>query len=666
MALSATPSEAADLLDQLPASMPTRAPIDEWSGFYFGGHIGFATAGSSFTATQPGAPALTGSVDLFHPYDFFIGEGSNFGGFQFGYNAVDTSGLILGLETDISFPGLMSGMSTFAAPSIGTATYSDQVDMSGSVRARIGYAFDRWLYYGTAGYAWTQDNLTRTQLSGASGGTVESKFPAHSGWTVGAGIEAPLLPHWTTRLEYLYSDFGTASVTFPSAGQRFDSNLSLQQIRVGLNYKFSDGGSNANSFLTAPAPPEGENWAIHAQTTFASQYAVPFHAPYRGANILDPNSGRETWDATLYAGLKLWPGAEVWFNPEINQGFGLSNTHGIAGFPNGNAYKVGADDPYLRVPRYFVRQTIDLGGDTEKVKDDLNQFAGSQSSNRVVLTVGKFAAWDWFDTNKYAHEPRSDFMNWALIDTGTWDYAADSWGYTYGAVAEWYQGPWTLRGGLLDLSIVPNNPELDPTFKQFQWMGEVEHHHDLWGQPGMLMITGFLTRGRMGRYDDALNLAALTGDTPDTALVRRYASRAGAGLNLEQQIVPNVGVFGRLGWADGNVEPYEFTDVDRTAAAGMSLSGKAWGRPDDTFGLAGVVNGISAAHIAYLNAGGLGILVGDGQLPHPGLEQIIETYYSFGFGSWQASIDYQFIANPGYNRDHGPVSVIGTRLHAQF
>jgi high affinity Mn2+ porin len=346
--------------------------------------------------------------------------------------------------------------------------------------------------------------------------------------------------------------------------------------------------------LTAPAPPEGENWAIHTQTTFASQYAPPFHAPSRGANSLDPNAGREARDATLYAGLKLWPGADVWITPETNQGFGLSNTHGIAGFPNGNAYKVGADDPYMRVPRAFIRQTIDLGGETEKVQSDLNQFAGSQSSNRVVVTVGKFAAWDWFDTNKYAHEPRSDFMNWALIDTGTWDYAADSWGYTYGAMAEWYQGPWTLRVGLLDLSIVPNSPELDPTFKQFQWMGEVEHHHDLWGQPGMLMITGFLTRGRMGRYDDALDLAPLTGDTPDTALVRHYASRPGVGLNLEQQIVPNVGVFGRLGWADGDVEPYEFTDIDRTAAAGLSLSGKSWGRPNDTFGFAGVVNGAAS------------------------------------------------------------------------
>lgn len=297
---------------------------------------------------------------------------------------------------------------------------------------------------------------------------------------------------------------------------------------------------------------------------------------------------------------------------------------------------------------------------------DLNQFGGSQSSNRVVITVGKFAVWDWFDGNKYAHEPRSDFMNWALIDTATFDYAADSWGYTCGATVEWYQGPWTWRGCLCDLSIVPNSPELDPTFKQFQWIGEVEHRHELWGQPGKIIATGFLSRGRMGRFDDALNLAQLTDSTPDTSLVRRYGSRGGIGLSVEQQVSSDLGLFARAGWADGNVEPYEFTDADRTAAAGLSLSGQRWGRPHDTFGLAGIVNSISGIHAAYLNAGGLGILVGDGQLPHPGSEKIVEALYSFPIGSWLATFDYQLVANPGYNRDRGPVSIIGTRLHAQF
>jgi high affinity Mn2+ porin len=670
---SATSVKAADPPSQSPSSALTKIPIaDPWTGFYLGGNLGSATAHSNWSATQPGGtPNLSGSLDLFRAFDAFDGAGSQFGGLQAGYNYMFPSHLVVGVEADVSFPSNFDGGQDFSSAAIGAANFSDAILMFGTVRSRVGYDINHWLYYATGGFAWTYDQFTRTQLldspiGGTPAGTVETSFLGRIGWTVGAGIEAPIAPGWTAKLEYLYSQYGNTGVAFPLGAQRFDSDLSMHEVRWGLNYKLDQEGSNPKGFLTMPAAPGGENWVLHSQTTFSDQYAFPFRTPYRGQNSLDSNAGRETWDATLLAGLRPWEGAEFWINPEIDQGFGLSSTLGVAGFPNGNAYKVGATDPYLRLPRVFIRQTFDLGGETEKVAPDLNQFGGSQSSNRVVVTVGKFAAWDWFDTNKYAHEPRSDFMNWALVDTGTWDYAADSWGYTYGAAVEWYQGPWTLRGGLLDLSIVPNSPELDPTFRQFQWMGEVEHHHDLWGQPGMIMATGYLSRGRLGRYDDALNLAALTGGTPDTALVRRYTSRPGLGFNMEQQILPNIGMFGRLGWADGNVEPYEFTDIDRTAAAGLSLSGKGWGRPDDTLGLAGVVNEISAAHIAYLNAGGLGILVGDGQLPHPGPEQTIETYYSFPIGSWQATVDYQLITNPAYNRDRGPVSVIGMRLHAQF
>ena len=178
---------------------------------------------------------------------------------------------------------------------------------------------------------------------------------------------------------------------------------------------------------------------------------------------------------TLYAGVRLWQGAEVWFNPEIDQGFGLSGTLGVAGFPSGEAYKVGASVPYARLQRYFFRQTIDLGGEVQKVEPGPNQFTGQQTADRLVITAGKFSVVDIFDVNKYAHDPRVDFMNWSVIDTATFDYAADAWGYTYGAAVEWYKGNWTLRGGLFDLSIVPNSTQLDPQFQQFQWVGEIGH-----------------------------------------------------------------------------------------------------------------------------------------------------------------------------------------------
>ncbi len=277
-------------------------------------------------------------------------------------------------------------------------------------------------------------------------------------------IELALTPSWAARFEYLYTDYGLRGVTFPDAAQRFDSDLAVQALRLGLDYRFGSDSIDPDLFTKGPAALDMGWFVVHGQTTFIEQYAAPFRAPYSGVNSLAPNAGRETWDATLAAGFKLWQGAELWIDPEIDQGFGLSNTEGIAGFPSGAAFKVGASVPYPRIQRTFIRQTIDLGGETEKVDADFNQFAGSHTADRLVITIGKFSVSDVFDTNKYAQNPRNDFMNWALIDAGTFDYAADAWGYTYGAAAEWYQGSWTLRGGLFDLSIVPNSTELDPTF----------------------------------------------------------------------------------------------------------------------------------------------------------------------------------------------------------
>ena len=409
-----------------------------------------------------------------------------------------------------------------------------------------------------------------------------------------------------------------------------------------------------------------DRFALHGQMTFIEQYDAPFHSPYLGPHSLDPNQGRESWDVMYFVGAKLWEGAEFWVDPEIDQGFGLSNTEGIAGFPSGASFKVGASVPYARVQRYFLRQTIDLGGDTEKVPADQNQFEGSNTTDRLVITIGKYSVSDVFDQNKYAQNPRKDFMNWALIDAGTFDYAADAWGYTLGASAEWYQGPWTLRGGIFDLTTVPNSEELDSNFGQFQWIGEIERRYDLWSHPGKIAFTGFLTRARLGTYQDAITLAMAAGGPADIAAVRQYRSRTGLSANLEQEITSDLGLFARAGFASGDIEPDSYTDVDRTAAAGLSLKGTQWGRPDDTFAFAAIVNGITKIHEQFLNDGGLGILVGDGQLPHPGPEQIIEAYYLFPVYDWKATIDYQFVVNPAYNRDRGPVSIIGFRAETDF
>lgn len=410
-----------------------------------------------------------------------------------------------------------------------------------------------------------------------------------------------------------------------------------------------------------------QDYAVHGQFTYVEQETLGFNAPYSGPNSLSPNRGAETTDATLYLGARLWPGAEGWIDGEIDQGFGLDDTLGAAGFPSGEAYKIGKNQPYLRLPRLFVRQTLNLDDSRQAVDASANQLRGVRSADRVVITFGKFSVADIFDTNQFAHDSRSDFLNWAIIDAGTFDYAADSWGYTAGAALEWYQGRWALRGGVFDLSDVPNSPHLDPGFHEFQIIAELERRHEIAGRTGRLAVTVFESRGRMGLLDDAVRLAESTATPVDIAAVRSYRGRTGISLDVEQQLTAEFGLFARLGKAGGDVETYEFTDIDRSVSAGLSLQGGLWRRPADTLGLAAIDNGISAARERYLNAGGLGLLIGDGRLPHPGPEQIAETYYSFAvFELLRLTLDYQWIGHPAYNRDRGPASVVAVRLHAQF
>jgi high affinity Mn2+ porin len=670
---------AADLSGALPTKAPPPAVLAayDWSGFYLGGHAGYAFGGSDWTSAQAGVPSVAGAFDFSNGYNLSSGTGSYFLGFQAGYDYMTASRWLFGVQADVSFPSFVGGTNTISSIATGTVSELERVEFSGHVLGRVGYApsfaAGHWLFYATGGLAFSYDQFTRTQLAGtpaggaAVPGTIENVFLApRVGGAVGGGVQVALPAHWTAQLQYLFTDYGNTTVAFPAGAQRFTSDLTLHELTLGLNYRFNNDGSTSTDKDVTPPALQTDNFAVHAQTTFLEQYDPSFRSPYTGPNSLIPNQGRETWDATAFLGLRLWDGAEFWVNPEIDQGFGLSGTVGVAGFPSGEAYKVGESVPYARIPRAFVRQTIDLGGDEQKLDAGANQFSGSVTANRLVITIGKFSVTDVFDINKYAHDPRSDFMNWTIVDTGTFDYAADAWGFTYGAAAEWYQGDWTVRGGIFDQSTAPNAADLDTTFAQFQWVGEIERRYELWGQPGKLAVTGFLTRGRMGSFVDAIALANATGTPADIAAVREYRGRGGVSMNLEQQVTAEVGVFARAGLANGNVEPYDFTDVDRTASAGVSINGKQWGRPDDTFGFAGVVNGITSIHQQFLNDGGLGILVGDGQLPHPGPEKIIETYYQLPVSYFKLTLDYQFIANPGYNTDRGPASVIGARLHSQF
>lgn len=655
-------------------------PSHDWAGFYVGGHIGYAWGNSNWSAAGADGPA-SGSIDFSQGVDVFSEAGSWNEGLQLGYNIMLSNRVLLGAEADFTFqafPDPLSGLTTggMATYAAGNNLYSDTLQASGTVRGRIGYAPGNWLYYATGGWAWTSELITLTQQSS---GVAPSSIIQRQGWVAGVGVEAPLFGRWTGKAEYLYSDYGSHSVNFSALGDRINSSLTEQQVRLGLNYKFGDDPAGSTK---DPAPAgllNADDFSLHGQATAVWMGYPAIHQAYNGAHSLFPGGEiQETVDVTLNAGYRPWQGGEVWTNLEIDQGYGPGNTLGVAGYVSGEAYKLGQSEPYARVQRLFLRQTFDLGGATQKVEADTNIFEGSQTEDRVVVTAGRFYIPDLFDTNKYANNPKSDFLNWSIMNAGTFDFAADAWGSTYGVAAEWYQGRYTARGGVFDLTITPAGSESplgivpDRTFQQLEWVGELEERHDLWGQPGKLKVTGYLINGRMGSYSDAIAyIAANSGNPafdPGAALqpVRRWNVRPGVSVNLEQQVTPDVGMFLRAGWGDGSLEVYDFTDINETVSGGFSVSGKLWGRPEDTWGVAGVVNHISNEYRDYLNAGGLGLQIGDGALNRAGLEQILETYYSLPFSFTHMTFDYQLVVNPAYNKDTGPVSLFGLRLHTQF
>jgi high affinity Mn2+ porin len=422
--------------------------------------------------------------------------------------------------------------------------------------------------------------------------------------------------------------------------------------------------SGAGARQAADAEAALENWTFHGQTTFVEQAHPGFAAPYSGPNSLDP-SGEEkhTLSITAFIGHTLWTGAALYYDPEVTMGQGLSDTVGIAAFPNGEGTRASSNSPVYDTARLFIRQVINLGGAPTRVDNDQNQVAQDLDENRVTLTLGKLSATDIFDNNSYSHDPRTQFLNWALVDDGAWDYPADAKGYTGGFAAEWAQGSHTLRYGIFMepefANMLPLDSHIDKAYGQvLEW----EQDYKAWGRAGVLRPLVYWNRAHMGSYQDALDGPR----PPDVTLSRAYRSKVGAGLNWEQEMGDGVGAFARAGFNDGRTETWAYTEIDRALSAGVSVNGKRWGRPDDTWGLAGIASGLSSEHREYLAAGGDGFILGDGRLNY-GPEEVLEAYYLWQPLKWLGiTPDYQFVQNPGYNRDRGPVSVFGIRLHAQY
>ena len=425
------------------------------------------------------------------------------------------------------------------------------------------------------------------------------------------------------------------------------------------------GVSMSRAEESAVRPDAEQIWNWHFQNTDIFQYHPGISAKYSGPLSLNTGrEGKETVSLDLFAGARLWRGAEAHADALVWQGFGLSKAHGIDGFPNGEAFRLGKDFPNLNPARLFIRQTIGLGGAEDNLKEDALHLASVQDVSCVTLTLGKLSAKDIFDNNAYANDARTQFMNWGLIANEAWDFPADSIGYTTGFAAELNQPRWALRYGLFQMPRVSNGVAMDQHYLEAWGMvTEFEWRYALGGHPGALRALAFLNRAHMGSYQATQDNPTLGGDV---TLTRAYRYKYGGGLNWEQELARNVGVFARLGWSDGTTEAWAFSDVDRTATLGVSIKGEPWHRPGDTFGVAGVGNGISYVHRRFLAAGGTGILAGDGALTYGG-EKILETYYDFQvWRSVRTTLDFQYVENPAFNRDRGPVCVLGARLHWEF
>ena len=415
--------------------------------------------------------------------------------------------------------------------------------------------------------------------------------------------------------------------------------------------------------------PAYENWNAKFQATYVWQFKPSFAAAYSGPNSLSPERAKSySFTATAALGFRPWTGGELYFDPEVAQGVPLSNLTGLGGFTNGEMARASGSNPTFYRARLFLRQSWDMGGSSEQMESDANRLAGAVDKRRVVLTAGNLSVLDIFDNNAYSHDPRRQFLNWAFLTYGAYDYAGDARGYTWGAALEYFYDNWAVRAGRFIQPKEPNQLSLDSRiFEHYGDQIEIERGHTWGDQPGVLRILVFRNRALMSRFDNALDLAARTGTTPDINAVRTEEQvKTGIGINLEQLIQPDVGVFSRAMWADGQTETYAFTEIDRSLSAGALLKGGAWGRPHDSVGVALARNELSHAHRDYLGAAGLGFFIGDGRLNYRP-ENIVEVFYSLGAckSSW-VTLDAQRIQNPAYNADRGPVHIATLRVHAEF
>ena len=412
----------------------------------------------------------------------------------------------------------------------------------------------------------------------------------------------------------------------------------------------------------APAPDPW--WSLHVQATSIGQYHGGFPAAYSGALSLASHSEAEvSLTTTLFLGLRATRNTFIYVDPEIAGGRGFSGVNGVGNFPNGEMPRVATATPKPYLARAYITQDIPLGKERENIEGDEQQIAGSRATRRYAITLGRFTVTDFFDDNRYTHDPRTQFMGWAVMYNGAWDYPADTRGYTWGWVHELHMKTWSLRYASAAEPRVANGPHFDRRLlvnRGDSFEGELRVAPA--GRPGTVRVLSYFNHTDSGTYADALQLTP-----PNVAAVHKPGTlKHGFGLNVEQELTRDVGVFGRLAWNDGKTQTFAYAVVDRLASAGVSVTGTRWKRPHDTAATALTVAGISGVHGLYLSSGGYDFMIGDSALRR-GPEYVSESYYSARlFPGFFATLDLQYIRNPAYNRDRGPVWVGSLRLHAEW
>ncbi len=410
-----------------------------------------------------------------------------------------------------------------------------------------------------------------------------------------------------------------------------------------------------------------EKMSFHSQTTIITQYKPSFHAKYTGPNsLLTQTETQTSITSTLFFGAKLWKGGSLYINPEISGGSGLSSAFGVADATNGETFRVGSTEPKVYLARLFYRQIFGITKEIMYQSTDFNQLAGEVPTHYIDVTIGKIGIADFFDDNSYSHDPRTQFMSWGLMANGAWDYPANTRGYTPSIVVEYVTPKHELRYAVSLMPLEANGNNMDWKINRSNSHSlEYTRRHSLIGRPGAIRVLSYFTSTHMGNYNQSI---VLSPSMPDITSTRKYGHvKYGFGINAEQAFTTNAGIFLRAGWNDGNNETWAFTEIDRTLSCGISSSGSQWKRPGDNVGIAYVISGISGPHSNYLKAGGKGFMLGDGYLSY-GHEQLAELYYSAELrkGSLYLSGTYQFLINPGYNKDRGPVHVFSIRLHARI